>query len=60
MDHEQLNIISTDPFTTETDSNWKVSEFVCSYKDAVSKCEQFKETGDTTGISVVRLQSPHR
>ena len=60
MNHEQINIDATDPFVTEIDSNWKVTECVCSYKDAVLKCEQFKETSDTSGISVVKVQTPHR
>lgn len=60
MNHEQLNIAATDPFVTEIDSNWKVTECVCSYDAAVIICKQFKETRDTSGISIVKLQPPHR
>lgn len=60
MKHEQLDIETVDPFVIETDSKWTVSESVCSYRDAVAKCEEFKKTGDTSGIAVVTLQEPYR
>lgn len=60
MKHEQLDLESTDPFLTEIDSKWIVTESVCSYRDAISKCEEFKKTGDSSGINVVTLQNPDR
>lgn len=60
MKHEQLDIEAPDPFSNEDDPKWTVTESVFSYRDAISKCEQFKETGCTSGICVVTLQNPDR
>ena len=55
MKQEYLNIEAPDPFVTDTDSRWIVDKLVCSYRDAIAKCELFKEAKEAKDIAGIRF-----